>query len=73
MGSSDSYIRLRELREKRGLTQEQLAVAAGVTAKTVANIENGRSAIPLKGTLRLLADALGVEPDDLTEPEQVAA
>ncbi|WP_456366203.1 helix-turn-helix transcriptional regulator [Thermococcus sp.] len=34
--------RLRELREKRGLTQEELAEALGVTRQTIIAIEKGR-------------------------------
>ncbi len=34
--------RLRELREEKGLTQEELAKALGVTRQTVIAIEKGR-------------------------------
>ncbi|WP_175059663.1 helix-turn-helix transcriptional regulator [Thermococcus sp. 2319x1] len=34
--------RLRELREKRGLTQEELAKALGVTRQTIIAIEKGK-------------------------------
>jgi putative transcriptional regulator len=34
--------RLRESREKRGLTQEKLAELSGVTRQTVISIETGR-------------------------------
>jgi len=34
--------RLRELREARGLTQEELAKALGVTRQTIIAIEKGR-------------------------------
>jgi putative transcriptional regulator len=34
--------RLRELREERGLTQEELARALGVTRQTIIAIEKGR-------------------------------
>jgi len=34
--------RLRELREERGLTQEELAKALGVTRQTIIAIERGR-------------------------------
>lgn len=54
-----------------GLTQEQLGVAAGVTAKTIASIERGFSR-PQRTTLEAIARALGCDADDLTG-EQVAA
>jgi len=34
--------RLRELREERGLTQEELAKALGVTRQTIISIERGK-------------------------------
>ena len=57
---------LRVWREYRGLSQTQLAEAAGVTQAMVTMIETGRR----KGqtsTLKRLADALGVGVDDLVE------
>lgn len=33
---------LRELREQRGKTREELAVAVGVTYSTIANLETGK-------------------------------
>ena len=57
---------LRVWREYRGLTQTQLAEAAGITQAMVTMIETGRR----KGqtsTLKRLADALGVGVDDLVE------
>ena len=61
---------LRKARLSAGLTQEQLAVAAGVTAKTVASVERGGNAH--NGTWLLLANALGCEVDALY-PEEAAA
>lgn len=50
---------VRQLREKRGLTQESLAQEAGVTTGTVSLVERGRSN-PAWGTVRALADGLDV-------------
>jgi DNA-binding XRE family transcriptional regulator/ribosomal protein S27AE len=56
-----------------GLSRDKLAARAGVTAKTVFNIERGLVE-PNEATLRVLAQALGCEVTDLTdEPEGVAA
>jgi len=44
--------RLRELREARGLTQEELAKALGVTRQTIIAIEKGR----YDPSLRLVQD-----------------
>lgn len=52
--------RLRELRQARGLTQSELAAAAGVSDRTIRNAEAGRRI--RVDFLRYLAIALGVEP-----------
>ena len=53
-------VRLRQLRERAGLTQEDLAVRAGVTAKGIAALERGRRQRPYPHTVAALADALGL-------------
>ena len=53
------------LRERRMWTQVRLAEEAGVSPTTVSGIENGRISRPHFGTLRKLAGALGVEPQEL--------
>lgn len=57
-------VRLREWRERRFLTQQQLAEAAGVAPATIVRIEQGQ-VTPNFGTLRKLAQALGCSLDDL--------
>ena len=52
-------------RERRMWTQVRLAREAGVSPTTVSGIESGRIGRPHFGTLRKLAGALGVEPEDL--------
>jgi tetratricopeptide (TPR) repeat protein/transcriptional regulator with XRE-family HTH domain len=51
---------LRGLRAGAGLTQEELAAAAGVSPRTISDLERGMVATPHKDTVRLLADALGL-------------
>lgn len=46
-------------------TQVRLAEEAGVSPTTVSGIENGRISRPHFGTMRKLAVALGVEPEEL--------
>src|SRR5215208_1754586 len=53
------------LRESRMWPQLRLAEEAGVSPTTVSGIENGRSSRPRFGTVRKLAVALEVEPEDL--------
>ena len=53
------------IRERRMWTQARLADEAGVSPTTVSGIESGRISRPHFGTLRKLARALGVEPEEL--------
>jgi tetratricopeptide (TPR) repeat protein/transcriptional regulator with XRE-family HTH domain len=63
---------LRELRAVAGLTQEELAGAAGVSVRSVRELERGRVATPQKETVRLLAGALGLTGPARAEFEAVA-
>jgi transcriptional regulator with XRE-family HTH domain len=56
---------VRRLRAAAGLTQMQLAVAAGVSLSLVTAVEQGISGDPRMSTLRALAGALGVTVDEL--------
>jgi len=56
---------VRRLRTERGLTQLQLATAAGITPSAVAAIEYGVNTNPRMITLLGLAHALSVTPNDL--------
>jgi tetratricopeptide (TPR) repeat protein/transcriptional regulator with XRE-family HTH domain len=51
---------LREVRTRGGLTQQELADRAGISLRTVSNLERGAAAIPQRETVRLLGDALGL-------------
>jgi transcriptional regulator with XRE-family HTH domain len=61
--------RLRSLRERRALTQRELAELAGVSRATLISLEAGRDN-PYPTTVRKLAKALGVAPDALMEPDE---
>ncbi|MDQ3928107.1 MAG: helix-turn-helix domain-containing protein, partial [Chloroflexota bacterium] len=56
--------RLKRLREAAGLTQEELASKAGLTAKAVGALERGERRRPYPHTVRSLADALGLSEDE---------
>jgi transcriptional regulator with XRE-family HTH domain len=55
---------LRQLRHKTQLTQENLAERAGLSVRTIRRLETGQSANPQLDTVRLLADALELKPDE---------
>jgi transcriptional regulator with XRE-family HTH domain len=57
---------LRELREERLLSQQELADRAGVSKTTIVNIETGKIR-PHPATLRKLAETLNVDPSALAE------
>lgn len=56
---------VRTLRERRGITQESAAEAAGVSYIYWRQLERGTAANPSLGVLVALAVALGVEPMEL--------
>ena len=56
---------LKVYRRMAGLTQEELAARAGVSVRTISGLEScGRRHAPYTETLRLLADALGLSPEE---------
>ena len=64
-------IRIKEIREKMGMTQEELAVKAGVSRATLCEVENNPDKKPTVRTLEKLASALGVTLDRIFYPESV--
>jgi len=58
--------RIRQLRESKGLTQAELAVQAGVTRKTIWNLETGNT-FPNLAILLAIAIILGVAWSELYE------
>jgi transcriptional regulator with XRE-family HTH domain len=57
--------RLRDARQRRNLTQQQLATRADIKLDTLRSIEQGRTANPGVFTLLRLAEELGVTLDAL--------
>ena len=57
-------VRLRRLREAAGLTQEELAQRAGLTARGISDLERGARNRPYPHTVRSLADALELPEDE---------
>lgn len=58
---SEFGVLLRTLREKAGLTQDELAERAGLTGQAVSALERGHRRRPYPNTIRALAAALGVD------------
>lgn len=64
-------MRLREIRQEHGLSQEQLAVAAGVSSKTVRGAENCQHILRKKNA-EAIARVLGVDVLDLYQTPTAA-
>jgi transcriptional regulator with XRE-family HTH domain len=63
---------LRSLRIEARLTQEELAEAAGLSPRSVSDLERGIAASPRRDTVRLLADALHLTGPARAQFEAVA-
>lgn len=61
--------RLRDIRERRLLTQQELAERVGMHQEAISAIESGKTS-PTPKTIRRIAAALDVEPQDLMAPEE---
>lgn len=57
---------LRELRRRKGWTQDVLAAKSGVDQTTISGIETNPRANPTFDTVRKLAKALKVRPEHMT-------
>ena len=55
---------LRRFRREAGLTQEQLAERAGVSARTISDLERGLKTTPQAATMELIAEALALSPGE---------
>lgn len=56
---------LRQLREGKGLTINQLAALAGISGAQISRIENGLRGVPKPATLRKIAEATGASYEEL--------
>lgn len=57
---------LKSIREKAGITQQELANKAGLSRNTIVNFEKGRR-LPRVDDLKRIATALGVNPSVLMQ------
>lgn len=56
---------LKEIRQQKNMTQKELAKASGVCRALISGIESGRVTVTTTGTIRKLAEALGVSVGDI--------
>src|SRR3954471_7474593 len=63
---------LRRCRMTVGLTQDELAERAGVSPRSVGDIERGVSRAPQRHTIKLLAEALGLTGTERAPFEAIA-
>jgi transcriptional regulator with XRE-family HTH domain len=61
--------KLRQIRRRAALSQQELAERAGTTQETISRLERGHHAARGR-TLRGLAAALGVDPSELMKGEE---
>ena len=60
---------IKNLRERFGLTQEQLGEIAGATDKAVSTWEKGK-AVPRMGAIQRMADHFGISKSDIIEDKE---
>lgn len=58
-------MRIREIREEKKMTQEELEIKSGISRQTISAIENGKTKDVKSGTLIAIAEALGTTLDDI--------
>ena len=63
--------KVKELREAKGMTQEELEEKSGVSRQTISAIENNRCGDVKTGTLMAIAKALDTTLDAIFFPEAV--
>ncbi|WBX72318.1 helix-turn-helix domain-containing protein [Tenacibaculum retecalamus] len=66
MDKNHLAIRVKELRNQKGISQEFLAEESGLSLRTIQRIEKGESN-PTGESLKRLANALNVSPDELID------
>jgi len=66
MKNAQLSVRIKELRNKKGMSQEILAEESGLSLRTIQRIEKGESN-PTGDSLKRLSNALNVNPDELID------
>ena len=68
MANQNLTHRVKELRKRKALSQDELAKNAGLSLRTVQRVENGET-IPTGETLKRLAFVLDVDPNELLDSD----
>ena len=63
--------KIKEIREQKGMTQEELSSESGVSRVTISSLENGTERATTTKTLVKIARALGVSVDQIFFEEAV--
>jgi transcriptional regulator with XRE-family HTH domain len=63
---------LKALRERAGMTQEELAERSSLSIRTISDLERGRTTTPQRRSIALLARALGLDGDSLDQFRRAA-
>lgn len=58
---------IKKYREKKGISQDKISKLAGVTLHTITKIESGATPDPRIETVKKIAQALGINVDDLVK------
>ena len=66
MKNSELSKKIKELRTRKGISQEELSEESGLSLRTIQRIENGETE-PRGDSLKKLANTLGVTPDELID------
>ncbi|MDH5368319.1 MAG: helix-turn-helix domain-containing protein [Cyclobacteriaceae bacterium] len=66
MKNEEQSKRIKEYRNRRGFSQEELSEESGLSLRTIQRIENGET-VPHGDSLRKLAIALQVTPDEIID------
>ncbi|HEX3009897.1 MAG TPA: helix-turn-helix domain-containing protein [Bacteroidales bacterium] len=66
MKNNELARKIKELRNRKGFSQEELAEKAGLSLRTVQRIENGETE-PRGDSLKRLASAFNVSPDEIID------
>ena len=63
--------KIKEIREAKGTTQEELSRSSGISRVTISGLENGTERATTTKTLKALANALGVPVEQIFFNESV--